>query len=90
VELALAASQLRNKRAVAIATVDDIEGQLADLDPPREPQWSTTVRVRCQDRSRQARERVRVVRSGRHIRRAAGRRTCAATGEPVQAIGEQK
>jgi len=31
--LVVAASQVREKRAVAIATVDDIEGQLAALDP---------------------------------------------------------
>ena len=33
VALAFAASQLREKRSLAIATVDDIEGQLAALDP---------------------------------------------------------
>lgn len=33
VALALAASQVREKRAVAVATVDDIEAQLAALDP---------------------------------------------------------
>jgi len=31
--LAVAASQLREKRSLAIATVDDIEAQLAALDP---------------------------------------------------------
>ena len=33
VALAIAASQVREKRDLAIATVDDIEGQLAALDP---------------------------------------------------------
>jgi len=33
VALALAASQFREKRSLAIATVDDIEAQLAALDP---------------------------------------------------------
>jgi hypothetical protein len=33
VALAFAAAQLREKRSLAIATVDDIEGQLAALDP---------------------------------------------------------
>jgi len=31
--LAIAASQVREKRSLALATVDDIEGQLAALDP---------------------------------------------------------
>jgi len=33
VALAIAASQVREKRNLAIATVDDIEAQLAALDP---------------------------------------------------------
>jgi len=33
VALAFAATQLREKRALAVATVDDIEAQLAALDP---------------------------------------------------------
>lgn len=33
VALALAASQFRDKRALAIGTVDDIESQIAALDP---------------------------------------------------------
>ena len=31
--VAIAASQLREKRGLALATVDDIEGKLAALDP---------------------------------------------------------
>jgi len=33
VALAIAASQVRDKRSLALATVDDIESQLAALDP---------------------------------------------------------
>ena len=33
VALAIAASQVREKRALALATVDDIEAQLSALDP---------------------------------------------------------
>jgi len=33
VALAVAASQVRDKRSLALATVDDIESQLAALDP---------------------------------------------------------